>query len=418
VAALSILVSIMIRLVYLDSSDFSNLSRPDAQLSHENRTILAALRQHKRAGTADFFMSVVHLSETVHAADEHKEAALRRAELMRELCGSNMLRLPTDIPKLELEKAVAGATTARLAIDELRSAPGEWFGVDLPLDRMSDNRANIRRQLDSHFETLPRRERRKRRSQLDFRKRSAKEKWRELLKSGARTTRAPYPFTLIEQDTVISWFLGEISDAEFRRETIQLMHDPYIMFKYLVDATGHRNTLYNSLRKQGREIADVAAESDRKLIGAMLPFAKNDVAPDLKAMVARFFADRSTLRRIVSSFGASTAEIADVNLTKAIKACPSLFMFTELYKSILLSRIRSYFSRIRAGKIAPKRPEPSDFGDIMHCYYAPYFDVFRCDARFGAQLKQHAPIRARIADRISDLPRMLTAPMGHSCEVA
>jgi hypothetical protein len=407
----------MTKLVYLDSSDFSNLSVPDSELSQESRTILAALRLHKRAETA-FFLSVIHLSEAVHAADEHKEPAVRRAELMRELCGSNILCLPMDIPKLELERAIAFGGSGRLTIDQIRSQQGEWFGVDLPLDQMSDNRANMRRKLDSHFEDLPRRERRKRRSELDFRKKSSREKWRELMKIGARTTQVPYPFTLIDQDIVIDWFLGAISDAEFRQRTIQIMHDPYVMFKYLVDATGNRNTLYNSLRKQGNDIADFTAESDCELIGALLPFAKIEVMPDLKALVDKFIFQPSTLRRIISSFGASANEITDVDLRKIIKTCPSLFMFTELYKSILLSRAHSYFLRIRAGNTTPKRPNPSDFGDILHCYYAPYFDVFRCDARFGAQLKHHAPIRARIADRIGDLPRMLSAPTESSRNIA
>src|SRR5271165_6024546 len=102
------MVSAMPKLVYLDSSDFSNLSAPYGDLSPERRSILTILREHKSAGTAVFFMSAVHLSEAVHAAREHKEAAVRRAELMHELCGSNILRLATDLPKLELQKAIAG----------------------------------------------------------------------------------------------------------------------------------------------------------------------------------------------------------------------------------------------------------------------------------------------------------------------
>jgi hypothetical protein len=54
-----------------------------------------------------------------------------------------------------------------------------------------------------------------------------------------------------------------------------------------------------------------------------------------------------------------------------------------------------------------KKIKPSDFGDLMHSFYAPYFDVFRCDAAFGAILKQHKPVRSRIADRIAAVLPML-----------
>jgi hypothetical protein len=107
----------MPKLVHLDSSDFSNLSAPDEELSEENRAIILALRQHKRLGTAQFFMSAVHFSEAVHATSSHKQAALKRAELMRELCGSNVLRFPTELPKLELRKALRFEQNIRLSIE-------------------------------------------------------------------------------------------------------------------------------------------------------------------------------------------------------------------------------------------------------------------------------------------------------------
>jgi hypothetical protein len=93
-------------------------------------------------------------------------------------------------------------------------------------------------------------------------------------------------------------------------------------------------------------------------------------------------------------------------------------MFTEVFRSTILSQAYAYFSRIRAGNIAVKQTSSSDFGDLMHSYYAPYFDVFRCDAGFGALLKRHKLIRARIADRIGDLVRMLSTPTKDRRDVA
>jgi hypothetical protein len=399
-------VSAMPKLIYLDSSDFSKLSVPDEELSPEDRLILTTLREHKRAGTALYFMSAVHLSEAVHASDTHKSAAVRRAELMRELCGTNILRLPGDLPKLELQKVLAGERNGSLSVDEIRSRQGEWFGVYVPLEGMADNRASLGREIQKLLNNLPRRERRKRRSELDLKKKTSHERWRELLSRGAQSVPVPYPYNLLDRSIVIGWFLGEVSDSEFRDGVLRITHDPYVMFKYLMDEREPRERLYNSLRKQVGTVADQPDE--RQLITALSIFSKSEIDPDLTALVDKFFSRPATLRQIISSFDVNSNHISDPELPKIIEACPSLLTFVEVNRAKFVSRAYSYLTRIRAGNMSIKELKPSDFGDVMHCYYAPYFDIFRCDASFGANLKRHKPIRDKVAARIGDLMRMLS----------
>ena len=400
------MVSTMPKLVYLDSSDFSNLSAPDDELSREHRTILAMLREHKRAGTACYFMSAVHLSEAVHAAHSHKQAAVRRAELMRELCGSNTLRIPSDLPELELRKALADEKEIRLSIHEIKSSEGEWFGVRVPLEDMPARRASLHRELEGLLSNLPRKDRRKLRAELDLRKKSSHQKWRELLSRGARSVPLQYPLSLLDQKIVVGWFLGEISDAEFRGQVLKITDDPYVMFNYLLDEQESRERLYNSLRKAGDSIADEL--DDKQLIDALSAFSKSGVDLDLTAMIREFFTRPATLRQIISQFNVDAECAADEKLPKIIESCPSLHTFVEVNRSRLATRVHSYLSRLRAGKTSVKPRKASDMGDLMHSYYAPYFDIFRCDAKFGAHLRSHKPIRTRIADRIGDLTRMIS----------
>jgi hypothetical protein len=154
------MASDMAKLVYLDSSDFSNLSAPEERLSPENREILALLRSKRNNGSVMFFMSAVHLCEAVHAAEAHKPAATRRAALMRELCGANILRLPTEISKLEIQKVLEGQKNYRLSISEITSPPGDWFGVSIPLEDLASKREKLREQIYATFNELPRHERR------------------------------------------------------------------------------------------------------------------------------------------------------------------------------------------------------------------------------------------------------------------
>jgi hypothetical protein len=417
-----LLVSMMPKLVYLDSNDFSKLSAPDNNLSQENRTILTLLRHHKRADTAQFFMSAVHLSEAVHAAEQYKDAAIRRAELMRELCGSNILHFPTELPNLELQRALRGQKDIRLSIDEITSKEGGWFGVHIPIDGLPERRTRLRQQIDTiidaAFEKLPRRERRKWRSEFDFRKNSSHEKLRQLIAMDAQSDPIKYPFNLLDKNTLLDWLFERISDAEYCRKILQITRDPYVMFKYLLDETEIRENLYQSLRKQGRELADQMELSAQQIISALSPFATSHIEPDLDAKIENLCSGPETLRRIISSFHVSVNHVGDHELWKIVKSCPSLFVFTTANKNKFKNRAYSYLSRIRGGNVSIKEEEPSDFGDFMHCFYAPYFDVFRCDASFSGVLKSHKPVRARIAGKIGDLARMLSNDTEASREVA
>ncbi len=399
----------MTKLVYLDSSDFSNLSVPDSQLSGENRRILELLRERKRAGAAVFYVSAVHLSEAVHAAGEHKEAAVRRAELIRELCGSNILRLPNDLPKLELQKALSGKRPASLSFDEITSRPGEWFGIEIPPSDLASLRADLRRAVEAATSNLPRRERRKRRAELDLTKTASHEKWRELLKHGSQSTYVPYPFNLLDASVSIGYVLGEISGAEFRKRIVEIASDPFIIFKYLVDESDKRAPLYNSLRPKWTDDAETNA---RQLIDSLSLVVRSGITPDINGLAKSFFSQPQTLRQIIASFEVDPGNIPDSDLRDMVISCPALLTFVKVNQAAFASRAYSYLARIRAGKTAVKASKPSDFGDLMHSYYAPYFDVFRCDASFAAHLKSQKPLRPKIADRIGDLVTFLEKEAG------
>jgi hypothetical protein len=401
----------MPRLVYLDSSDFSNLSVPDNELSDDYRAILNSLREHNRSGAAKFFMSAVHFSEAVHAAEAHKPAAIKRADLMRELCGSNILRFPTDLPALEFQKALRSREDGRLALEELTSKSGEWFGVRLGLDGLARGRTNANQQVkDALAARMPRRERRKFLSELDFRKSSSHEKWRKLLAAAGPEIPLEYPLSLFDRNTVLAWLFGEISEAQFRERLLKIVHDPYIMFKHVLDETNHRQELYDIFRKQGLEMVQKIESSADGMISALSTIIDSGFEFDMDTELDKVLSQPSFWRRIIQSFVNDTnlAQIADNELPQIIESCPTLFAFIEINKEIYKSRAYSYLARIRAGNKSAKQAKLSDFADLMHCHYAPYFDIFRCDAGFGAILKKHKPVRGRIADRIADVVRMLS----------
>ena len=398
------------KLVYLDSSDFSNLSNPDQDLSSENRLVLARLRQHKEAGTAIFFMSAIHLAEAVHAATIYKPAAVRRALLMRELCGTNFLKFATDLPRLELRKVLKGEAFASLTTEELTSQKGEWFGFESSLDSLPDLRRDAMRKIDEVFSKLPRYERRKRKSELNLKKQSSHAKWRELIETSTPATFSDFPFSLVARKATISWFLQELSDKNFREEILKVMRDPYAMFGFLLDATSHRGTLYELVRKQGRDTARDLGKMVSDQFPALTAIAVLGEKVDLTGLMNQACSRPDFLRKFISAYAdVGYDHIGDDEVANVVAACPSLSTFIETAKAHLLALSLAHITRIRAGNFSVKEVGHSDFGDLMHSFYAPYFDVFRCDARFGAHLKSQTHLRERIADRITDLLRMLPA---------
>ena len=133
----------MQKTVYLDSNDFSDLSKPEASLDESDKRVLDALRSARANGRAVFYISPIHLSEAVHASETYKESAVRRAALMSELAGDNLLRFPTDVCKLELDRVITGQDDPVCSLSQIVSGPGEWFGASPP-DNLDDRRNEIR----------------------------------------------------------------------------------------------------------------------------------------------------------------------------------------------------------------------------------------------------------------------------------
>ena len=217
--------------IYLDSNDFSDLSRPDDQLRPEDVVVLAALRSARDNGTARILLSPPLLSEAVHASETSKEFALRRASLMRELCDRNFLRYPTDVCKLEFDQALSNTSVVKLSLDEIVSGDGQWFGNDLDLQSLREIRLKTQQGLHERIDQqqLPRAERRKLKSQLNLSKPASRRLLRQLLGNGSSNEpQNDFPLNLIDQNQFMAWLLGETTDFDLHERLHAIISDPYI----------------------------------------------------------------------------------------------------------------------------------------------------------------------------------------------
>lgn len=100
-------------------------------------------------------------------------------------------------------------------------------------------------------------------------------------------------------------------------------------------------------------------------------------------------------------------QLSDSEIERLVSRCPAVATLLHVIREYFHTLVQSNLMRFEAGNRQPMTPKKSDFGDLMHLFYAPYVDIFRCDARFGAHLKSYKPIRSKIAARRGEILDML-----------
>jgi hypothetical protein len=246
----------MQKLIYLDSNDFSDLSAREGELRADDAEILAALRNARANNSARILLSPPLLSEAVHATMANKQDSMRRASLMKELCGNSILRYPTDICALEIDRELSDGSV-HVALEDILSSKDEWFGIKFDVHSLADRRRETENEISQLLEKLPRAQRRKLKSQLDLSKARSKPIFRQLIKEGhSNAARENDPLlNLVDQDLFVDWFLREKSDEDVQQHLRELMSDPYVLFGHVVDRTGHREQLYGIARTGGEKLS-------------------------------------------------------------------------------------------------------------------------------------------------------------------
>jgi hypothetical protein len=396
--------------IYLDSNDFSDLSRPEDQLRPEDAAVLAALRTARNNGTARILLSPPLLSEAVHASETSKEFSLRRASLMRELCDRNFLRYPTDVCKLEFDQALLNAPPIRLSLDQIVSGDGQWFGNDLDVRSLREMRLKTQQGLHERVDQqrLPRTERRKLKSQLNLSKPTSRRLLRQMIGNGKPSEfQNDFPLNLIDQNQFIAWLLGEKTDFDLHKQLHGIMSDPYILFEHIVDMTGNRDQLYNLVRSPGAKLSASLEDVGQNII--RLCELATDTNQDLDSRdLADQMISKSFLREVAAPLSErQLGHLSDDDLRSLVQQCPSVSTLFQVTREYFHTYIQSNFARFRQGNTTPTKTKISDFGDLMHLFYLPYVDIFRCDARFGEFLRSNKAYGNRVASRRGDLLRML-----------
>lgn len=397
-------------LVYLDSSDFSDLS--NEKRTSEQEAIRRDLITIARAGEARFVYSGVHLMEMAPLQPGFAtRAAAARADLLVELCGRRALATFSKIWEWELSRL--GSPDGGPALSVVNEI-GEWYPTwddDLiparPWDQVWQSFAD-----ESKARGLNRADRRKLMPKLARRGRPTQAA-RALLAQQAQTMEYDqlvrlYPMREHDARTLGNYFIGLATAEDAKEAFLESLRDPRWMIRWFVANADTLSPFTEWVRKPGQDMAERVRglAQQAKELRAFATTLGLDHEPEVLTTKGWKEAQETFLVNIVTKSRAA--------MRPDLPACRPLAAEIDQQCPGLSVTIRSAHSAMRASMSAERarNPKGSDFADAIHGLYVPYVDVFRADGFMAEHIAAHAPEGALIVSKLAQVVpaiRRLTA---------
>jgi hypothetical protein len=384
--------------VYLDSSDFSNLSNPKT-VTPALTTLLEQLKNFSYEGHVNFRFSAVHVCEVAPVEPVANIAADMRAELIWQLCGHNSM-----IDYMRLMEAEIKAETISAFSDI-----GQWhpnIGTLLPENIDALHRKSVNEMLLE--EDLNREQRRKLKKSILNKNGFTVEvsKWFDSnIEDTARSLIQAFPFTEEESRLAISFFRTGKHRLDTYRALLRVLSDPRWLIKKLSSSPtelqaitgwlriGGENavkTISESIGQMQRLRSDIA-KSDAEFRSAVKNLAdvelRNQLTSQQNSQKQRRANDNAKLWQdfFVSNVNTFTEKLATEFSLQHSKVLDGKQAF-EMYPGISTFTSAIHHAWRNATEIRPRQLMASDIGDAWHSVYAPYVDIFRADAFMTAPI--------------------------------
>lgn len=407
--------------VYLDSSDFSDLSNP-RKLSPQLNAVLDELLRIAGSEQVDFRFSMAHVCEAAPIDQDAVDAAERRARLMHRLCGSNTLATIEEIQDSETKPAQSFSALTQ----------DRWYPpLDdlLPKFPVKDMKLRIREELKSTGCT--RAERRRRERQI-FRKdtwsRDAQRTFVALMPSNAQELLQVLPLSSQEMQALMSYLRGgsgrEIAIKGCRRV---LANPVWFMSRYAEDPEKMRGVTdwfrkggSNFVSNMGTAVARAhdffasRVEADKKTEAIIAAAGNSELREQLALQHRR--AQQSLDSRIQNDRKRQEESILRT-VTGHTKEAGSKLTFEQLQENYpghaAMLAAGMHATRRATDQASPRPLQDSDFGDVMHAVYAPYVDIYRTDAFMADGIEKMLRKRGtKVVRNLLRLPDEIRASLG------
>lgn len=375
--------------IYLDSSDFSDLSNLENK-PPEYKDVLDYLITMRSRGVINMCFSEAHVIEAAPTSLAAIPAAMRRFRTIKQLCGKNSLIHPIDVIETEVSQDSVGLHNNT----DVRRSDGTWMPA---LVDVSEFIPNVEQIVLDDVKQLGRAERRK---YLKNGKPTARwyAEMREANVGEWEAIANHLPLSTGAIRTVQQYFTGAAS----RDDALRALHNSITD----LEVFGHWYTKdWSAASAMSQHLREIGDEFKRALRDARKQFeilmqshtaAGEDPKKFLALSIRAFYevlaeSSDQLARDIAGGMGAVSKPMDD-----PWSAAPGLTCSVTLAMHVARRSVASQH---------PRDPKGSDFPDAYHAVYLPYVDIFRADGFMAGMLSEcKLPFSTLIVEKLLQLP--------------
>lgn len=385
--------------VYLDSSDYSTLSKP--QLDHGAAAIRDRLIAWADSDEVEFWYSGAHISEMSPLQPQYVDAAKTRGELLVALCGRKAL---VSFDELMLREITAVAQDSGPPAD-VYSDTGDWFP---PIkDFMSP--VSLVDTIKKDLELATREQGANRAQRRAIKQRAFKgnnlstEAKRHLLSNqmdNLKEVLCAYPMREEDARVLYNQVLGNASAREAEEAFLNSLRDPTWMIGWFAQHSEKLNPIIQWARRPAEAMSKSLMDVAEKAV--QLRELERKIGIDQSVSSGFGLDAKQKLRlNLFVNMARRVADLMGVSLSNNSLEESQLSKNAVGLSVCITSAVDSMWNSLSA---TPRKPKDSDFVDVMHALYAPYVDVFRTDGYMAPIIgKASKPYGTKVVGKLGDL---------------
>ncbi|QQD55349.1 hypothetical protein MHB_0003470 [Pseudomonas fluorescens BBc6R8] len=331
--------------VYLDSSDFSNISRPTEKNAASIQIIRSKLLNWVENGDIEIRYSMAHIMEAVPVDIDTAELGRLRLNCIKELCGSKVFADPITLVTQEL----SGSKNTPLMNNDGYWFPGagELWGDEIDV-----------------FPEPPKNRQQRRLEKSALKKTAIKSI------SDFQKLFQEYP---IKKNNAFIIFEKPGSGEAVAKALQNSVNDLDFLCNWYIKNWSRSTEYSKAVRGAGKEFSALLTTSanDIKALHTELMNGGTHSSEIQKHLMihAKELADNVSQEMIDSLSKGRVSQGPKVIAN--LESTPSLYVFSKLMAQIFLSSVVAVKNTRKA--------RDSDMGDLIHSMYIPYVDIFRAD---------------------------------------
>ncbi|WP_158301332.1 hypothetical protein [Janthinobacterium sp. BJB426] len=378
--------------IYLDSSDFSDLSNIQNK-TPEYKSVLDYLVAMKSRGLINIRFSEAHVVEAAPTSPAAIPLATGRFNMIKQLCGRNSLIHPIDVIEAEVSRDSTGVHRQVI----VQRNDGTWMPA---LVNVSELFPDVEQLAADDIKKCGREERRK-----YIRNGKPTTRWYAKIRE-ANLGEWNMATNLLPLDTaavriVKKYFIGEVSRNDALRALNKSITDVEVFGRWYTKDWSSASAMSQHLREIGAEFKKALCEARRQFENLMQNHTAigEDPKKFLNLSMRTFYevlADSSVqvARDIAESIGAISKPIENPWRDAPGLTCALTLAMHVARRSVVSQQ--------------PRESKESDFPDAYHAIYLPYVDVFRADGFTASMLREcKLPFPTVIVEKLLHLPAQI-----------